>query len=331
MLLHQHSGRWQLGLALSLLTALLWGIMPNVLSIALQAVDTYTLTWFRFLSSFLLLSSYLGIRRVLRGPSPVMNGNKGVAALAHLRGGQGLLLILAILGVGLDYPLYLQGMARTSPANAEVVIQLAPVLMSLGAILIFKERYTRQQWMGVAILTTGFSLFFREQLTALFAGSSQYFVGSVLVMLAAVAWSIYALAQKQLLQVLPSELIMLVIYGACAVLYTPTAQFQQLVGLSPLYIATLIASGLSTLISYGAFAEALAHWEASKISAIQSLTPVITLSSAWVLARLLPTVIPPEPLNRLGLAGTALVIGGSVIIALGNRLQWVPDGSDDQP
>lgn len=49
-----------------------------------------------------------------------------------------------------------------------------------------------------------------------------------------VAWAVYALAQKQLLQVLPSELIMLVIYGACAVLYTPTAQFHQLVSLSPL-------------------------------------------------------------------------------------------------
>lgn len=317
MLLHRNSGHWRLGLALSLVTASLWGTMPNVLAIALQAIDTYTLTWFRFLSSFVLLGCYLiGRHHFLLPTQPI----KGVIGLKSLQRTGWILLLIAILGVGLDYPLYLIGMAHTSPANAEVMIQLAPVLMGLGAIAIFKERYTHKQWLGVGILTAGFILFFHEQLRSLVTGSAQYLLGSSLVAFAALSWACYALAQKQLLRDLSSEVIMLVIYGVCAVAYTPLAHPDQLIGLSPLHSATLIICGVSTLISYGAFAESLEHWEASKISAVQSLTPIITITTSWFLAALLPNSVTPAQISLLGIGGAVLVIVGSMAIALGEKV-----------
>lgn len=315
MLLHHNSGRWQLGLGLSLITALLWGTMPNVLSMALQVIDTYTLTWFRFLSSFLLLGLYLLVRQMTVWQPKF---SKGLISVQQLKRSSWLLLIIAVLGVGIDYPLYLLGMAYTSPANAEVMIQLAPVLMGLGAIVIFKERYTGKQWIGVGVLTAGFLLFFHEQLRSLVTASTSYLFGSCLVMLAAIAWAAYALAQKQLLRHLPSEIIMLIIYGTCALLYTPVAHPAQLLGLSPLYTGILLLCGLSTLISYGAFAESLEHWEASKISAVQSLTPIVTIATSWLLAALLPTVMTPAQLSLLAIFGAILVITGSMLIALGH-------------
>ncbi len=310
MLLHRTSGRWQLGLSLSLVTAILWGTIPNILSIALQNVDTYTLTWFRFLSSFLLSGVYISLR----------HGRTGFKQPRLNRTGW-LLLVVAILGVGLDYPLYLWGMAKTSPANAEVMIQLAPLLLGLGAIVIFKERYSLQQWLGVGILSAGFVLFFREQLRLLLVASGQYLTGSALVMLAAVCWVAYALAQKQLLRDLSSELIMLIIYGSCALLYLPVAQPASLLNLDRLTLGVLLLSGLSTLISYGAFAESLAHWEASKISAVQSLTPIVTIATSWVIAAALPGILAPASLTSLGFLGALLVMGGSILIALGQRLK----------
>jgi drug/metabolite transporter (DMT)-like permease len=317
MLLHQTSGRWRLGLVLSLITALLWGTMPNVLAVALQTVDPLTLTWFRFLSSFLLLGLYRIARAAPNGlpvaPTP------GAKPLQNLRRSGWLLLLIAILGVGLDYPLYLLGMHQTSPANAEVMIQLAPVLMGLGGIAIFRERYSSRQWVGVAVLFAGFALFFDQQLRGLTTASSPYLWGSGLVLLAAVCWAAYALAQKQLLRHLPSDLIMLIIYGTCALLYLPLAHPQQLLGQDAITTAVLLSCGLSTLISYGAFAESLAHWDASKISAIQSLTPVITIASSWLISALWPTVMAPAQLGLTALAGAGLVIAGSMAIALGQR------------
>lgn len=45
--MHISSGRWVYGLCLSLLTALLWGILPIKLKQVLQVMDPVTVTWFR--------------------------------------------------------------------------------------------------------------------------------------------------------------------------------------------------------------------------------------------------------------------------------------------
>jgi uncharacterized membrane protein len=37
--MHQTSGRWKLGFALALSTAMLWGVLPIALKIALKSVD----------------------------------------------------------------------------------------------------------------------------------------------------------------------------------------------------------------------------------------------------------------------------------------------------
>lgn len=56
---HQTSGRWRLGLTLSLLTAFLWGVLPVALKMTLQVLDIYTIVWFRFSLAFVLLGAYL--------------------------------------------------------------------------------------------------------------------------------------------------------------------------------------------------------------------------------------------------------------------------------
>lgn len=90
MSLHQSSGRWRLGLALSLLTVLLWGILPIALTVTLQVLDVYTVIWFRFLVSFLLLTVYLGIR----GKLP---------KLEQLFFASGKLLVIATIFLGINY------------------------------------------------------------------------------------------------------------------------------------------------------------------------------------------------------------------------------------
>ncbi len=102
--------------------------------------------------------------------------------------------------------MFLQGLSLTSPTNAEVIIQFSSVFLGLGGLVIFKERYQIYQWIGVGIFTLGYVLFFHEQLTNLITSANTYLYGSSLIVLAAAAWAIYALAQKQLLQSLPIKL-----------------------------------------------------------------------------------------------------------------------------
>lgn len=306
MPLHQSSGRWRLGLALSLLAVLLWGVLPIALKIMLQVLDVYTLTWFRFAIAFGLLAVYLALRRKL--PS-----------LQQLRSASLGLLAIATIFLAVNYLLFVQGLALTSANNAEVLIQLAPVLFGLGAIAIFKERYTVRQWAGMAVLVLGFVLFFHEQLRTLITGASNYLIGSSLIIIAAAAWAVYALAQKQLLQQLSSANVMLIIFGGCALMFSPVAAPQQIFKMSPLHLGTLLFCGLNTLVAYGAFAEALEHWEASRVSAAIALTPLCTLVAVEIVSSAMPNLIAPEPLTILGIVGAILVVAGCMAIALGRR------------
>ncbi|WP_242045199.1 DMT family transporter [Anabaena catenula] len=303
-MMHQSSGRWRLGLGLSLLTVFLWGILPIALTVTLQVLDVYTVIWFRFLMSFILLLIYLFVRRKL--PS-----------LEQLRSTSGKLLAIATIFLASNYFLFMQGLALTAAANAQVIIQLSTVLLGFGGLVIFKEHYTLRQWLGVSVLTLGFALFFNAQFTNLITAPSQYLLGSGLIVLGAVAWAIYALAQKQLLKSLPSSHIMLIIYGGCALLFTPFAKVNTVFYLDNLHLGMLLFCGLNTLIAYGAFAESLAHWEASKVSAVLALSPIVILISVWITSKISFTIIPPEHITMIGIIGALLVVCGSVTIALG--------------
>ncbi len=304
MKLHSASGKWRLGLSLALVAIFFWGTLSIALTIVLQKLDVYTVTWFRFLVSFIILGIYLGIRKQL-------------PKIQKLRPSSFILLAIATIFLASNYLLFIQGLSQTSPANAQLLFQIAHVCIGLGGLIIFKERYTRSQWMGLGILICGFILFFHEQLVSLIATSGQYIYGCILVILSALAFAVYALAQKQLLEQLPSSNIMLIIYGGAALLFSPTTHPQTIGSLSPLQGGILIFCALNTLFAYGAFSEALAHWEASKISALVATTPIITLTVGKMTTALIPSLLAPEHYSIIALFGGLMVISGSVTIALG--------------
>lgn len=57
------SGRWRLGLTLALCTGLLWSTLAVILKSALEQIDVWSLTWFRFAVAFVFFALWVGIRR----------------------------------------------------------------------------------------------------------------------------------------------------------------------------------------------------------------------------------------------------------------------------
>ncbi|GAB2511443.1 DMT family transporter [Lysobacter humi (ex Lee et al. 2017)] len=312
--LHRVSGRARLGLVLSAITALCWATLPVALKLTLDALDPITLTWFRFLVAAVLTAGWLGLRGRLGG----------IASLGGRR--MALLAVAALMLVG-NYVFYLLGVDRTSPGNAQLLIQLAPLLMALGGILVFGERFRAAQWLGMALLVGGLALFFRDQLAHVATGGG-YVAGSLLVVLAAVVWAIYALAQKQLLVALGSMQVLGVIYVAAAVMLWPFAQPATLLALTPLQWVLVGFCALNTVVAYGAFAEALAHWEASRVSAVLALTPLLCLAVVALVHAAWPTMLAPEPMSTVGWIGALLVVAGSAAVSLLGARRAAAPGCD---
>ena len=307
MALHQASGRWKLGLLLALVTAACWATLPVALKITLEVLDPYTLTWFRFLVAACVMLAWLGAR----------GGLGGFAALSAKR--WSLLLLGALLLIA-NYVFYLLGVQHTTPGNAQLIIQLAPLLMALGGIFVFRESYRIGQWLGLGIIAAGLGLFFQDQSAQSLLGSRQYALGSGLVIFAAVVWAAYALIQKQLLTHLSSPAILLFIYVVASLVLLPLAHPARLLELDARHWWLLGYCALNTLVAYGAFAEALAHWQASRVSTILATTPLLSLGVIALVHSFSPASIAPERVTMLGYVGAVLVVVGSAMSSLlGNK------------
>jgi len=305
--MHISSGRWVYGLSLALLTALLWGILPIKLKQVLQVMDPITVTWFRLTVSGLCLFVYLAA--VKRLPSRRVLGPRG-----------GWLVAMAVCGLVGNYVLYLVGLNLLSPGTAQLVVQVGPIFLMIASVFIFKERFSLGQGMGLLVLIIGFGLFFNQRLEELLTSLGNYTAGVLTILLATTIWTFYALGQKQLLTVWNSLQVMMVIYLSCAVLLTPWAHPLEALQLSPLQGWLLLACCLNTLIAYGAFAEALAHWEASRVSATLAMTPLVTFAAVAIAAGLWPEYVHAEQINALGYGGAVLVVLGSATVALAPSL-----------
>jgi drug/metabolite transporter (DMT)-like permease len=305
MALHRSSGRWRLGLGLTLATASFWATLPIALKVCLENLDPITLTWFRFVVAMLFTAAWLALRGRLRGYGALSRRQWWMLAAA------------AALLLG-NYVFYLLGVQHTSPANAQLLIQLAPLLMALGGVWVFREDFRAAQWLGLVLLAGGMVLFFGDQLEAA-RQAPGYLLGSAWVVVGALVWAAYALLQKQLLVKLGSMQILLLIYIAASVALLPFSHPASLARLDGLHWAMLGYCALNTIGAYGAFAEALAHWEASRVSAILAATPLLTIGAVALVHQWWPWLLAPERISTVGYVGALLVVAGSAAVSLLGR------------
>jgi len=305
---HKTTGRWKLGFFLALSTASLWGVLPIALKIVLQALDPYTVTWYRFASSGLVL----GMMLAAAGQIPK------VKAL-----GLSIWVLLAIAFVGLtgNYVLYIVALIHTSPTVTQTVAQLGPMILLFGGMIVFHERFSSVQWFGFAVLIAGLALFFHNRLSELHQFSGDLGFGVLLLVIAAFIWGAYGLAQKRLLRWLqPSQILLFIYIGATAVLL-PVSSLGEVRHANGLQLWMLGFCCLNTLFAYGAFAEGLKHWEVSRFGAVLATAPLFTIAAMWLVGRFAPDLVAHERLDRLSILGTVLVVAGSITCAVARRAE----------
>jgi drug/metabolite transporter (DMT)-like permease len=301
---HKISGRWKLGLALATITAAAWGVLPVALVITLRTVDAVTLTWFRFLTAAIMLGSALA----LMGQLPKFTG----------LGRRGwFVLLFALAGLAGNFVIYVIALGYASPTVNQVVTQLSPLLLMLGGMAFFHERFSAIRWVGFALLLVGLPLFFNRRLPELMHLGSGLGLGVLLLVIASFVWASYGLAQKWLLRKMKAQQILLVLYIGSAVALFPASHPSVILKVDTLQAWMLAFACANTVVAYGAFAEALKHWDASRVGATLTLTPLFTMVTMWVLEHTVPGLVKPEQLNWVSVFGALVVVGGSMLCALG--------------
>ena len=288
--------RRRLALALIWVTPALWAVNYIVARSARGVVEPHMLALGRW--------ALAGAILVVIVRSELWQGRHAALAVWHQY------VVLGALGMLICGAWVYLGAKTTQAINIALIYAASPVLISLGSVLWLKERISRTQLLGVVLALAGVvHVVVKGQWAAL--AQVHWVAGDGWIVLATIAWALYALLQK----VWPSplgataRLACICIGGVLTLL--PFALWESGLPTTPawswqatgLTVAVALAPGLGAYWIYGWSQKILG---ASRVAMTLYLGPLYAaLAAWWVLG---------EPLGWHHLGGAAMILPGVFLV-----------------
>ena len=272
----------------------LWSAVPICVKFALKAVDAYTICWIRFAVGAIVLFALQKMRGV---------------DLRLTRRDAGM-IVLAAVGIGGNYVMYIRGIQSTTASAGNIVVQFEVVSLVILSHFWLKERMTLAKLVGMLVTFSGVFLALWNGESPAELVASENFLGNVLILIAAPLWAIYGIAQKILADRgfgVSSSLVY--IFALAAILTFPVllVGFDVHGAFSADVIAALaIVSILGTALAYVFIGKGFELLDASSAAVITCLLPVFTIVNARIFLH--------EQLSPALGAGAVLVVAGILVI-----------------
>lgn len=226
------------------------------------------------------------------------------------------LCLMAASGVaGYQGLLYL-GLRHTDAINAALMNSAGPLITLLMAWLTLGSRIQPLQWLGTALSLAGIAVIISggslAQLRAI-----QFNIGDLAILAGVTLWGAYSLIGRGVMQsrsvlsvtaiTSALSLVMIAPWGLWEVQHT-APQFSPAVWAGLAYVGVFVGVGALLAWNYGVKAMGPAQ-----AMAFMNMTPVYAVLAS--------TLLLHEPMRGHQMAGAVLVLGGSLLAALGP--QWL--------
>lgn len=301
-----------MGPALVLFSAACFGAMAVFGKLAFAAgVTTDALVLLRFTAAALLLGALLLLRPSLRRGPEAEGRPRWPAVLVALG--------LGAFGYAVQASLYFAALERLDVPLVALVLYTFPVMVTLGAVALGRERLTGTRVVALVTATAGTSL--------VLAGAGVVgfdVVGVLLAFGAAVTYTVYILVSDTVLHRLPPVVLTtLVMTGAATALALRSAVTGG-IALSFgaegwFWIGCIVV--VSTVLAVLSFFAGLKRTGASTTSILSTFEPVV---SAALAAAVLGEVLAP-----VQLLGGALVLAAAVVVSVRPRGRRTPDAATE--
>lgn len=221
------------------------------------------------------------------------------------------LRILALCGLFFsgDLGVWHVSLKLTSVANSTLLVNMAPIFVTLGAWLVWRQQASRLFLAGMAVALAGSMLLVRDSLGV----SRAHLLGDGLALVAAVSYAGYILTVKQLRGRINTATVM-----AWSSLFTGAALLPAVLASGEVSVPAtphgwLVLIGLALVCQIGGqslITWAMAHLPAAFSSVSLLLQPVMAALLAWL--------ILAEPVAALQVLGGAAVLAGIYIARRGS-------------
>lgn len=292
------------GVILAVCATICFAVTVILLSIILSAIDAVTTTWYRCFVGAILVSIF-------------MSAQDRKQARHHFfeRQNIGVLLLIGVLFV--FYQLIANvALIYIPPSSVQVMGQLSIFLTVFCGIFLLKEPFSRHQTLGLLILLIGLGFFFHHRWGTVFSLQGDYYIGIMLMVLSACAWAASAIVQKKAVRKLPGSTIVVSYFWLSALILLPFSNpFNPAVMTIEIFIPVLLA-GATTVLGASLYTAALKHADASRVTPIVALTPLLTIAFVHPALLIWPGTFIPETVDFLSLFGALLVVIGSSMASL---------------
>ena len=275
----------------------LWGVNYAVIKAALREFQPMAFNGVRFVLATITIGVLLRRHR----------GN----SLRIPREGVWRLALLGVLGHAIYQLLFIEGIARTTAANASLIMASSPMLVALLATVLGREKLQRRGWLGVALAVAGLSLVIAAQGVDSFTDLN--FAGDLLVLAAAATWALYSvLASGVIARTSSLSATMVTFLSGTPVLLlmaAPSLASQDWRGIGARGWLGVAFSGILAIgLGYLIWNTGLGELGGTRTAVYSNLTPVVAAALAWVTLG--------ERWNLAQVLGAAAVLAG---IALTRR------------
>jgi len=278
------------GIILALLAAALWGLTPVATKGALEGFTPEFLSFVRLVlaATMFRLMSGSGGRWFVSDPW----------------------IWLAGAGLGADFILYNYGVQRTSASVAGLVINIE-LLSTIGfAIWILGERLNARRAIGGALTAAGVLVVSLERVNVSDVLRNDKVRGNILVMLAGIAWSLFAVAQRR--TTLKGDLShrLTPIFSIAAVVTAPAMLRAGAWNVKPAFgpiVMFLVLAVFGTSVVYWIYARAQELIDVSVLSILLCTIPIFAVVLAYLLLQ--------EPITAKLVEGGGVILSGIILIA----------------
>ena len=259
------------------------------------SVDPLLAASLRFVAASLALVLFMGFARIpLVCPTPAQ------------------LLRLALLGFcGIyGYNLcFFYGLQSINASRASLIVALNPAVIGLASWLLFKERFSRAKWLGIALCLGGAATVIVSRNPQLLQGSAQAWRGDLLIFGCVVGWGVYSLFSRGLNHSLgPLQTVTWsILLGTAMLVFTTLATGRLTVqGLSaihsPQVFSLLYLGVLGSALAYIGYYDGLRRIGATRAGVFIALNPLTAVVCGALLLG--------EPLTWPMLGGGAVILLG---------------------
>jgi drug/metabolite transporter (DMT)-like permease len=290
-------GRQRLALALIWVTPALWAVNYIIARKAPGVIEPYTLALGRW--------ALAGVLLVFIARAELWRERRVIAGVWYQY------VALGFLGMLVCGAWVYIGAKTTGAMNIALIYSASPVLIALGAVLCLGENFRLRQVLGVALALGGVvHVVVQGQWAAL--AQVQWVAGDGWIVLAMVAWALYALLQKMWPSALSSTARLGATCMGALVVLLPCAVWELALPTTPewTWLATVMVGAAALvpgLCAYWIYGWSQKMLGASRVAVSLYLGPLYAALAAWG--------VLGEPLGWHHVAGAALILPGVYLVS----------------